>query len=76
MFALICDFLRSAQRIIVLLVPNGRSLRYLHLGMWFASFGLSLQVIWVEMGFFCLFLFRHAVLVRYAEPTPGCTLES
>ena len=38
LLACLCDFLQSVRRIVVILVPNGRLFRYLHLGMWFVIF--------------------------------------
>ena len=39
LLACLCDFLQSIERIVVILVSNGRLFRYLHLGMWFVIFG-------------------------------------
>ena len=81
MCVLFCDFLRSAQRILLFLVPNDRLPRYLHLVMWFACFGGV--CVWTgghpTSGDFGLFwwglnglLVRHTELFRYVVFAQFC----
>ena len=64
------DFLWSAQLIVVFLIPNHRSSRYLRLGMWFACFGcLCRERSWIPI--WVIFLGRslvwHTKEIWYAD---------
>ena len=83
--ACLCDFLRSVQLIVVILVPNGRLFRYLHLGMWFVILVVCggtgghshlarflSRLVWGSIGR----LLRHTELFRYVVFAQFCVFKS